>query len=197
MATCDKMLSGLFAQKCGYRPKAGIGRKWYVNYDDVDRTGTQMTARRTHITDLLLKAGTKLYPAQGNNTSSASSALVVSDFGNGNTHTDTFTITYNGVNERERVQELIDGARVCTIIEKIGGGQNGELTYEMLGYESGMLITAYDWNSNENSGTATITVATKEGEEEATPPKLLLLDEGVAATRYFIEQNQYDYEDRG
>ena len=187
----DAKLAGQFAKKCGYKPKTGIKRKWYGNHDDVDRVGTQKTNRGTVISKLVLKAGAKLYPAGGNQkTSKAGHTLSVLDFGNGYIHTDNYTLLYRGVNERERIQELVDGARVFTIIEKVDSGENGELTFEILGLESGMLVTEDTWNSAENSGTALLTVATAEGEEESTGAKLFL-DTDSETTLSFIETNEF------
>ena len=190
MANCDAKLAGKFARQCGHRPKQGIRRKWYFNWDDVDRVATQTANKGTKLTKLVLKAGTNIYPAEGNNkTSKASHALSVLDFGNGYIHTDNYTVLYRGENERERIQELVEGGRVCTITEKVDSGLNGELSFEVLGLESGMVITEDTWNSSENSGTTTLTVATQEGEEEATGAKLFL-DTDYATTLSWITDNE-------
>ncbi len=189
---CVEKLAGNFVKACGFRPKAGILRKWYINYDDIDRVATQLANKGTKITLLVLKAGKKIYSAGGPDTvHKANHALSVLDFGNGHIHTDNFTILYDGESEMERVQELVEGARVVTIIERVNGGKNGETTYQILGYESGMKITEHTWNSDENSGSVLVTVATKEGEEESTGKKIFLVAAGVAATRTFIETNTY------
>ena len=191
MGCTNAKLAGNFARVCGLKPKQGILRKWYVNFDDLDRSATQLANRNTKITQLVLNTGAKLYPAEGNDKShKANHALAVGDYGNGYIHTDQYTLLYRGENERERIQELVDGARVISIIEKVDGGQNGELTYEILGYESGMSITEDVWNSAENSGTAQLSVATKEGEEESTGAKLFSHTD-AATTKSFIETNEY------
>ena len=191
MACTNATLAGNFTRICGLKPKQGILRKWYVNYSEIDAAATQKTNRNTTISNLVLQAGGKFYPAEGNDkTHKANHALAVNDFGNGYIHTDNYTLLYRGANERERIQELVDGARVVTVIEKVDSGENGELTYEVLGFESGMLITEDAWSSSENSGTATVTVATREGEEEATGAKLLLMTD-AATTKSFIETNEY------
>ena len=190
--TCDDKMAAGFVKQCGYRPKQGIKRKWYVNYDDIDRDATQLANKGTKVTLLVLKSGKKIYAAEGNNkTSKGKHALSVLDFGNGYVHTDSFTILYHGENERERVQELADGARVVTIVEKVDGGINGELTYEIFGYESGMSIIEDNYDSSANSGAVAITVATEKGEEEATGKKLFLLAGGATATGTYLNTNTY------
>lgn len=192
MSDCDSRLAGNFARVCGHKPKQGIVRKWYINWDDIDRTGTITANRGTKCTALVLKAGKKIYAAEGNDKAhKGAHALAVNDFGNGYIHTDNFTVAYRGEDQRERIQEIVDGARVVTLIENVDTGVAGELTYDLLGLEAGMKVTEDNWSSSENSGTSTLTVATAEGEEEATGKKLFLMTAGLAATTTWITTNEY------
>lgn len=188
---CEINIGGNLNTICGYKPKQGIQKKYYVNFDDIDRAATTLANRNTKISALTLKAGAKIYDAAGNDKSHIGKAEgVVGDYGNGAKHTDVLNIIYNGENERERVQEIIDGARVVTIIKKVDGGESGELTFEILGFEAGMTMSSYSWDSSANSGVATIEVASKDGEEEATPPKLFL-DTDITTTQAWIDANVY------
>lgn len=190
--TCDNKMAGQFTQQCGHRPKQGVSKKWYINWDDIDKEATQKANRGTVVTALVLKTGTKIYPAQGSKkVSSIEHALSIKDFSNGYIHTDRFSITYKGPNERERVQELVDGARVVTLSQKIDTGVNGELSYEIAGLESGMEITEDNYNSAADSGITKIAVATKEGEEEATAIKLFNMTGGLEAIETWITTNEY------
>lgn len=190
--TCDDKLSGGFAKKCGTRPKQGLKRKWYFNYDDVDRAATQLANKGTKISLLVLKAGKKLYQAAGTTkTLKAKHALAVLDFDRGYVHTDTLTILYHGEEERQRIQELVDGGRICSINDKVDSGVSGELSFDVFGYESGMSIINDDYDSSANSGTVTIAVATEKGEEESTGKKLFMLAGGLAATETFLTTNTY------
>jgi hypothetical protein len=188
---CDEKLAGAFAVKCGHRPKQGVSKKWYINHDDIDVEATQKSNRGTVVTDLVLKAGAKIYPAGGKKVSSIEHALSIKDFSNGYIHTDRFTITYKGPEERERVQELVDGARVVTLSKKIDTGVSGELSYEIAGLESGMEITEDNYNSAADSGVTKIAVATKEGEEESTAIKLFKMAGGLEAIETWITENEY------
>ena len=188
---CKSVLGGNFKKICGYKPKQGLKKKWYGNVDDIDKEATVLANRNTKITSLVLKVDAKLYPVLGNDkTNGLKSAGVVGDYGNGFTHTDVVNILYRGENERERVQEIVDGARIFSIVEKVDGGENGELSFEIAGFESGMLFNAYENDFIANSGVATLTVATKEGEEEGTDVKLFQ-DIDYATTKAFLETNTY------
>lgn len=192
MEDCIIGLGGNFAKICGYKPKSGIKRKWYGNVSDIDKEATILANRGNKISTLILVAGAKLYEAKGNDKSNILKAsAVVGDYGNGFLHTDVLNVLYRGVNERERIQEITDGARLFSVIEKVDGGQNGELAFELAGFESGMLLNAFDYDSSANSGVATLTVATKEGEEEGTPPKVFQVTD-YATTLAFLESNTLD-----
>ena len=191
ITTCDNRLAGAFTKRCGYKSKQGLRRKWYFNWEDVDRVATQLANKGTKVTALVLKENAVLYPAEGSSkTLKAKHALSVLDFGNGYVHTDNLTILYQGENERERVQELVEGGRVGSIVEKIDTGLNGELTFEIFGLESGMTIIEDNYDSSANSGAVNIGVATEKGEEEATGKKLFLMDD-VETTLAWIEANTY------
>jgi hypothetical protein len=190
--SCESKLAGEFVRICGYKPKQGIKRKWAANWDDIDHVATQKANRNTKVTLLVMKTDKKFYVVGGNDKShKGSHALAVGDYGNGYIHTDNINLLYRGENERERVQEIVDGARVVTLIEKVDGGEAGELSYEILGLESGMVITEDTWNSSENSGTTNLTLATKEGEEESTGAKLFLPAGGAADITTFLTANVY------
>jgi hypothetical protein len=190
--TCNDKLAGEFVKKCGYKPKQGLTKKWYLNWDDVDREATQITNKGTKVSLLVLKQDAVLYKAEGVSKALKSKhALSVMDFGNGYIHTDTFTILYNGEDERQRVQELVEGGRIISVVEKLDTGINGELSFEIFGYESGMLIMEDNYDSNANSGATNISVATNKGEEESTGKKLFLMPAGVQATHDWVIANEY------
>lgn len=192
MPECNSKLSADFANECGHRPKQGVNKKWYINWEDIDKAATTKANRGTKVTALVLNEDAKIYPALGTDkTSSVSHALAIGDYSNGYIHTDKYTILYNGETQRERRQELADGARVVTISEKIDTGLAGELSYEIAGLESGMVITEDNYSSSENSGVVNITCATKEKEEESTGLKLFLMTAGLAATKQWITDNEY------
>lgn len=197
---CNEKLAGLFARKCGHKPKQGVNKKWYFNVEDVDREATVLLNKGTKVETFTLKAGAKLYPAEGpGKTKKIKHALVVGDYDNGYTHTDEFVVTYRGEKESERIQEIVGGAKLGTINKMVDTGIAGETTYRIAGLESGMNIINDDFDSTANSGVTTLIVATKEGEEEGTGLKLFLMAEDVAGelsplavTEEWIATNEYE-----
>lgn len=188
--SCNAKIAGKFARKCGHRPKQGVTKKWYINWDDIDRVATQTAKRGTKITALVLKTGAKIYPAETvDKGKKVRHALAVGDYGKGYVHTDEFILTYRGEDQSERIQELVEGGRVVTINKMIDTGESGELGYRIAGFESGMEITNDDFDSSANSGTTAVIVATNEGEEEATGVKIWA-EATLADTEQWITDNE-------
>lgn len=192
MATCDSRLAVGFLRNCE-RPisKAGIKRKWYGNFEDIDRAATQLATDGMVISKLVLKPEKKLYPVEGGKKlSSASYALSITDYGNGYIHTDKYTLTQQNATHLSGIRQLISGARVFSIIEKLDRGVNAETAFWVYGFESGMQLTEHTGSTVENGGSDLLTVATQEGEEEFTPPKIFL-DKSFDDTLKWITDNAY------
>lgn len=182
---CENKLAQGFLQLCGYKPKAGIDNKYFINFDDVDKEATQLSADRTKITTLVLKENAKIYPAEGDKQSKGSHEFKEDVYGNGYTHTDEYIIKYRGDVAKQNVQKLVDGGKVLTIYKKTDTGLNGEITYEVAGFDSGMKLKKDSLALTENAGTQSISVATEEG-AEGTGLKTLFMT-SLAATESFIQ----------
>lgn len=166
-------LSGGFVKKCNYSPKAGVIRKWFFNYEDLDRIASKLSHKNTCVDELVLSKDAKIYPVYATKKASSNHQLITSDGGNFYKHSDTLVIIHRDKYSREYVQELVNGGRICVIIERVD--ENSK--YELLGYHSGMAITSDDYNTHENNATSTIIVSTPESEEESTAIKLLNINE--------------------
>lgn len=198
---CEELLAGEFARQCSHKPKQGVSKKWYFNWDDIDQEATNTVNKGTKIDALVLKANAKIYKAQGGSKSKkVKHALSVGDYGNGYIHTDELIVEYVGEKEAERIQELVLGARIVSINKMVDTGINGETSYKVAGLESGMQIINDDFDSTANSGTTTLIVATNEGEEEFTRLKIFLMPADTVsdpnlteleATEAWIEENTY------
>lgn len=162
-------LSGGFVKKCNYSPKAGVLKKWFINYDDIDRINTKLTNKLTCIEELILKPEAVMYEVYATKKASCNHQIITSDAGNYYKHSDTLVILHRDASSRERIQELVNGGRICVLIERL----DQENKMEFLGYHSGMIITSDDYNTHDNKATSTITIASPEGEEEPTAIKLV------------------------
>lgn len=190
--TCDNKLSKNFARKCGHKPKSGLDNVvYFMNTSDIDKAVSQLNASKTTVTTLALIALAKMYKAEGaGKYPQGNTELVKSENIDGWKHGNTFRFTYYGEDEREQLQKMIDNGRITTLVKKKDTGLAGELSYDFLGWESGMEIASVVWASNENDGVVTVTLGTAEGEEEGTDRKIYL-DTDLATTEAFILANTY------
>ncbi len=187
---CGGQISKNFVRDCAYSPKAGLETTVYImNTKDIDRSATQLNDAKTQITNLVLKEGAKLYKMEGGGKyPQGKVALKKGDFGNNWTHSLSVRLMYYGIEERAELNSLIKDGRITAIVERKDTGVNGELTFAVLGFESGMAIQSSEWSSADNSGTKPIEFATEEGEEEAMDDRIFMMTD-LATTEKFIEDN--------
>lgn len=189
---CATEIAKDFIDECGRIPKAGVENIYLVNWADIDRSSSQLAVSNTQVTALVLKATKKIYQFTARREAGqVSHALAILEFATGYIHTVQGRPLLRGAEEREVIQDLVDGGRVVAIVEKVDTGLAGELKYEIYGYESGLKLLNDDYNSNENSGVSTLILQTKEGEEEATAPKLWNEDTYAGGAEAFITENLY------
>lgn len=190
MATCEGKLSKNFVRDCNYRPKANLNNTVYLmNTSDIDKAASQLSATGLLVSSLVLGAGANIYSAEGaGKYPQGNTEMVKADNGNGWKHGLTVRILYYGEDQREQIQEMVNNGRISAIIDKKDGGLAGELTYDILGYESGMAVQSATWNSNENDGVVEIVLQTEEDELEATDRKIFM-DTDLATTKAWITTN--------
>lgn len=190
MATCIGALSANFVRDCSYRPKANLDNTVYLaNTSDIDKSTSQLSDSGLTVSSLVLNDGASVYSAEGaGKYPQGSIELVKGDNGNAWKHGLTLRILYYGEDQRAQVQEMVDNGRITAIIKKKDSGLAGELTYEVLGYESGMAVQTVTWNSNENDGVVEIALQTEEDELEGTDRKIFM-DTDLATTTAWIAAN--------
>ncbi len=188
---CTGRIFDNIRKDCFYRPKGGIKNKIYlINTDEIDREATQLSENRLKATALVLKENAKVFIWEGKGKfPQGSTEIVKDDFGISYKHKVTHQFEYYGETERSQIQQIASGGRVTAIIEKADGGLNGELTFEILGFESGMTVQSGTWSSAENRGIVSVEFATEEGEEEATDRKIFLVNDSISETEAFIKAN--------
>lgn len=190
MSVCNGKISRNFVRECSYAPKSGLGNIGYlINTEDIDKSATQLSAGKMKITELVLKEGSKLYSIEAvNKFPQATSEVVKGDYVNGWKHGFNVPILYYGEDEREELQNMLNSGRITVITKHKDSGKAGELTYQVLGYESGLAVQAIKWSSAENSGVVQLELATEEGEEESTDRKILLKTD-LATTEALLTAN--------
>ncbi len=158
--------------------------KWYINHEDIDKTGTVFNDNneRILIEELVLYKGAKIYPIPGAiNQLMFSDEILVGDYTNQAIHQDQFllrnpTLTANV----SFVQRLLEGTRIATINELMNG------VFVLLGYDNGLVLTEGGLNPPENNGGRLITLRSPEGEPESTIIKIFRIKSTSEETRKWI-----------
>lgn len=198
----DERLALGFLKTCGRKEskagikseaKTGVRASWYGKLEDIDKAATQFVAdsRGNRISALVLKAGKKLYRLREGEMLSASHHLSITDFANMFIHTNEYKLMPQSLGDMNFIQALLDGARFFTIVERVDSGLNKEIAFSLYGYESGMQITRYTGCEDEIMGGSFCTIATQEGEEESTLPRILLCG-NYDETLKWITDNEFN-----
>ncbi len=190
--SCENKLANNFLRQCGYKPAAGLDPNVFlINTEDIDKASSQLSESGMLISTMVLADSAKAFKAEGaGKYPQGTTSMAQGDNGPDWTHGLTLRILYYGEDERAAIQDAADGGRLTAIVKKKDTGLSGELTYEVLGWKSGMEVSTIEWSSSENGGVATITLATVEGEEEVTDRKIFL-DTDVDTTTSWIDTNLY------
>lgn len=178
MADCTGKITANFVLDCDYLPIGGLTTNaLLINFEDIDRTATTIDGtNRLLMTNLQLKAGKTAYLFTGvKQTNSKAYALVPKD-----TNVDKFSHTFKGsvfnpsVENKLQVANLALGSKYVAVIEQLWKGEDNEDAFEVLGYQSGLILTECTNGSTENDNTILITLASQEGYEEPSLPHNLL-----------------------
>ena len=189
MADCTGKITADFVLDCDFLPVGGLTTNAIlINFDDIDRSTTTISGtNRLLMTNLALKATKTGYLFTGvKQTNSKSYALVPKD-----TNVDKFSHTFKGsifnpsVENKLQAANLALGSKYVVVIEQLWKGENNKDAFEVLGYQSGLILTELTNGSTENDNTILITLSSLDGyEEPSLPHNLLETDYATTATAF-------------
>jgi hypothetical protein len=134
---CSKITQGLQAVNCGKPPVAGTGtRVILLNYADVDKS-LSVEANNV-ISEILLKSGAIGYAFESlDNTNTGESSYNKTTYYGNWQHDLTMRILVKNEDAKTFVNEM-NGARVVAIVENKEMGVDGEVKYEVYGWDAGL-----------------------------------------------------------
>ena len=156
-----------------------------INRADLDLAAlTYDPANKLKLTNLALKATKTGYLLKSvKQVHSTNYELVPKDTG-----VDKVSHVFNGLiltpsaDNKLQLQNMKDGADLVAVVEKKWKGVDDADAFEVLGIESGLILTAVSYTSTENDGAITFTLSSQEGYEEPKLP-LNLLETDYATTK--------------
>ena len=183
---CENMFKIAFSPEgnCKSLGMPRVRNKWYINHEDIDKTGTEFNDNddRVLVEGLVLYNGAKIYPIPGAiNQLMFSDELSIGDYTTQAIHQDQFLLRNPTLTRNVRfVQKLLSGTRIATINELMNGA------FVLLGYDNGLVLTEGGLNPPENDGGRLITLRSPEGEPESTIIKLFRIKTNYEETRKWI-----------
>lgn len=156
-----------------------------INRSEIDITALAYDAtNKLKLTNLALKTAKTGYLLKSvKQVHSTSYELVPKDTG-----VDKVSHVFNGLiltpsaDNKLQLQNMKEGADLVAVVEKKWKGTDDEEAFEVLGIESGLILTAVSYTSTENDGAITFTLSSQEGYEEPKLP-LTLLETDYATTK--------------
>lgn len=183
---CNKKVTANILFDCADAPIKGLdGQKAVlINYDDIDWAALAMSGAT--ITDLATKSGTagflvEWYKELGSvATTYAANAEDVDGFA----HSFNCRIPVSTADAAERANELKNG-RFVVVVETTYKGAGQASAFKVYGIDAGLELSAFDGNSNENSGSYPFTLSTREGTTERYPYSIFLETDYAASKASF------------
>jgi len=175
---CEDFLLADLQKDCLNPPKAGLEYNVLIfKKEDVNTSAVTFDATNPLLmTNFQLKSGKTGYLIEGvkSKTQNGLWELVKTDFSNAFKHQLSVTSTNNSVDNLLTIQQLLSGGKYVAIVETIWKGTDNADAFHVLGYGSGLEAQTGTQNYNENSGVATIELASEGGNEEGFLPYVLV-----------------------
>lgn len=170
MPTICGGLAANVTNSCDAPPSGGLGKTVTLfNFDDIIDVTTDADDKLI-VTDINLKAGSRGYTwdVLGNTSNQAAFELVKKDWGGDMfTHTLNTVLTEKSTDNKKSINDMRGGLYVAAIVNR---SNNTDVKVELLGLNAGLEISTLAWNTAENDGIYSLTLASAEGQEEPFIP---------------------------
>lgn len=175
---CEDKLSGDIIKDCDNAPMAGIEvNAVLINFDDVDKGASTLDGTNDLIiTSLATKSGTSGFNIEGiKQVNGVSFELVLKEESfDAYKHMFAGVILNPSAANKALLKEISSGGRYVVVVEKKWKGVDQADAFEVLGWDTGMLISTSVWNSKESDGVIKFELASADGYEEPNMTRNLL-----------------------
>lgn len=174
MADCSKIQLGFEMDSCEDTALAGTaGRILLINYSDVDRALSKMSATDPNVVEsLVLKTGAVAYEVDSMPGSAVlgESGLVVGTYKSGFSHSVTGRIFKKNEDAKSFINQL-PNALVIALVENKNLGDDGDTKYELYGWGAGLRLTEHTGSTDmPDDAPYTFVLATPENTREPSLP---------------------------
>jgi len=167
---CEDKLSADIIKDCDNKPIGGLEvSAVLINFDDIDKTTSTLDPTNDLIiTNLSTFTGTAGFALEGiKQTNGASFELVKKE----DTY-DAYKHLFSGIiltpsaANKKSMAEIASGGRYVVVVEKKFKGADLDDAFEVLGWDSGLVISTLIWNSKEADGVIKFELASEDAYEE-------------------------------
>lgn len=175
---CEGLITADILYDCDNPPVSGLETDVVlINITDLDRAAiTYDATNKDIVTNLQLLALKTGYLFQGiKQINTASSELVKKEFSSDKEKHSFVGVLLNvSAANKAQINAFKEGGKYVAVINRKWKGVANAEAFLILGLEVGLEIETQTWNSNENDGTLTFTLASADGFEEPRLPNTLL-----------------------
>jgi len=165
---CEESLAAAIEKDCDNKPMGGIEVDVVIiNFDDIDKSTSTIDAS-DRITNLSTFSGTTGYALEGvKQVNGASFELVKNEEGwDKYKHTFAGVILNPSAENKKSLSNMASGGRYVVVVEKKWKGIDEEDAFEVLGFDSGLVIATVVYNSKEADGVIKFELSSEDGFEE-------------------------------
>lgn len=183
-----RLAASIVADACNPATKGIKSIGYIANFDDVDHTAMSGVRDGNLYSDFKLKTGAKLYKiyqAGKKPFNGANAEAQVNDYRTTWNKTLPFVIFDNGADVTENIIDQLANGKFVAVVENAFAGHNGDNTYEIVGLETGLMMSeasAEKYNDDYGGGWSVTML-----EENAPSAGLYVLTESVSATKTLLE----------
>ena len=167
---CEEKLTADIQKDCDNKPMGGIEvNAVFINFDDIDKTTSTLDGTNDLIiTNLATASGTSGFNLEGiKQVNGASFELVKKEESfDAYKHLFAGVILAPSAANKKSLDQIASGGRYVVVIEKKWKGALGVDAFEVLGWDSGLVISTMVWNTKEADGTIKFEVSSEDGFEE-------------------------------
>ena len=170
---CEEKLAADIEKDCDNKPKGGIEvNVVIINMDDVDKS-TSTTDAVDRITNLSTFSGTSGFSLEGiKQVNGASFELIKNEEGfDKYNHVFAGVILNPSAENKKSLSNIASGGRYVVVIEKKWKGIDQDDAFEVLGWDTGMVISTVVWNTKEADGVIKFELASEATFEENELPR--------------------------
>lgn len=167
---CEEKLAADIVKDCDNKPKGGIEVNVVIlNFEDVDKTTSTLDVTNDLIiTNLSTYSGTTGYSFEGVKQSNGASFELVKKEDSFDKYKHLFSgvILNPSAANKKSLASIASGGRYIVVVEKKWKGASQADAFEVLGWDSGLVISTVVWNTKESDGVIKFELASEDGYEE-------------------------------